>query len=33
MLLMMFLNNIGYVFVVIIGGIDVVNGNVLLGNI
>ncbi|WP_024521722.1 ABC transporter ATP-binding protein [Lactiplantibacillus plantarum] len=31
--LMMFLNNIGYVFVAIIGGIDVANGNVSLGNI
>lgn len=29
--LMMFLNNIGYVFVAIIGGIDVANGNVSLG--
>ncbi|MFC6181486.1 ABC transporter ATP-binding protein [Lactiplantibacillus daowaiensis] len=31
--LMMFLNNIGYVFVAIIGGIDVAHGNVSLGNI
>jgi ATP-binding cassette subfamily B protein len=31
--LMMFLNNIGYVFVAIIGGIDVANGKVSLGNI
>ena len=31
--LMMFLNNIGYVFVAIIGGIDVANGHVSLGNI
>ena len=31
--LMMFLNNIGYVFVAIIGGIDVANGHVTLGNI
>ena len=31
--LMMFLNNIGYVFVAIIGGIDVANGNVWLVNI
>lgn len=31
--LMMFLNNIGYVFVAIIGGISVANGNVTLGNV
>ncbi|AVK63430.1 multidrug ABC transporter ATP-binding protein [Lactobacillus sp. CBA3606] len=31
--LMIFLNNIGYVFVAIIGGIDVANGKVSLGNI
>ena len=31
--LMMFLNNIGYVFVAIIGGIDVAHGNVTLGDI
>ncbi|GAW98771.1 ABC transporter ATP-binding protein [Secundilactobacillus mixtipabuli] len=31
--LMMFLNNIGYVFVAIIGGISVANGNITLGNV
>lgn len=31
--LMMFLNNIGYVFVAIIGGISVANGTVTLGNV
>ncbi|MCF6418230.1 ABC transporter ATP-binding protein [Furfurilactobacillus milii] len=31
--LMMFLNNIGYVFVAIVGGIQVANGNVTLGNV
>lgn len=31
--LMMFLNNIGYVFVAIIGGIQVANGAVTLGNV
>lgn len=31
--LMMFLNNIGYVFVGIVGGIQVANGNVSLGNV
>src|SRR5699024_10353306 len=31
--LMIFLNNIGYVFVAIIGGVQVANGTVTLGNI
>ncbi|GAY73485.1 lipid A export ATP-binding/permease protein MsbA [Lentilactobacillus kosonis] len=31
--LMMFLNNIGYVFVAIVGGIGVSNGNITLGNV
>lgn len=31
--LMMFINNIGYVFVAIVGGIQVANGNVTLGNV
>lgn len=31
--LMMFLNNIGYVFVAIIGGISVAHGNITLGNV
>ncbi|GKT04340.1 ABC transporter ATP-binding protein [Furfurilactobacillus entadae] len=31
--LMMFLNNIGYVFVAIVGGIQVANGSVSLGNV
>lgn len=33
MLLMNFVKNLGYVFVVVLGGVKVVNGNMILGDV